>query len=642
MLRFFGKIILWLYLWPILVPIKLWGRGETGKIVAGLWAFLFMCILTVVVIDATLGGDSETASRTTETPTRRALMADTGTTKYKIAPAPTNTPGKTPTPTHSRKQTNTPSITPAPEHTDTPVATNTPGFLAPSFDQIMATRDNEAMTSSQKRAFYASLKGRRMVDWQGVALNALPFLGSYTAYVDMAGGKDTDVTFKVGRSEAPKFTKGRAITISGEIDQVVAVFGDFFIMLNDVTYELGQVGALPATSTPRPTRTPRPTATARPTSTPTLLPVPEATSVYREMEDAPPESEEPIAVLRPTDAPSPITTPHVDPSVRGLGVSRQAIKAQFEGAGVQFQRGEPVAGGYPRDIGSADDSLVQVELDGPDEDLIAVIVWVKAPENSPDAELSRRLKYLDLALTSTVPGWTEGSDWLQKSLADMVPKMKRDEFPADLIVDQGAARVTLSASKGKESDSRFASVFIAIESLSWLRKVEAQLTAEPAPTETPAIATPRPSPELASSTMANSNARLRGGPGTNYPILGQVKAGDALSVAARNAKGDWCQLASGVWIAASLVANAPVGLPVAAVIPTPPAAKPSPIPTAPAVRAAPAVPAQQCDPCYPDVCIPAVSYDLDCPEVPFCQFRVTCDPHRFDGDHDGIGCEKCR
>ena len=60
------------------------------------------------------------------------------------------------------------------------------------------------------------------------------------------------------------------------------------------------------------------------------------------------------------------------------------------------------------------------------------------------------------------------------------------------------------------------------------------------------------------------------------------------------------------------------------------------------VRAAPAVPAQQCDPCYPDVCIPSVSYDLDCPEVPFCQFRVTCDPHRFDGDHDGLGCEKCR
>ena len=145
------------------------------------------------------------------------------------------------------------------------------------------------------------------------------------------------------------------------------------------------------------------------------------------------------------------------------------------------------------------------------------------------------------------------------------------------------------------------------------------------------------------AAMAPKGANLRGGPGTNYRIVGGVKAGDALSIVARNTKGDWYQLANGAWIAASLAANAPAGLPLAAVIPIPPAAKPPPMPTAPpAVRAAPAVPAQQCDPCYPDVCIPSVSYDLDCPEVPFCQFRVTCDPHRFDGDHDGVGCEKCR
>ena len=37
--------------------------------------------------------------------------------------------------------------------------------------------------------------------------------------------------------------------------------------------------------------------------------------------------------------------------------------------------------------------------------------------------------------------------------------------------------------------------------------------------------------------------------------------------------------------------------------------------------------------------MPLVSYDLDCPEVPFCQFRGTSDPHRFDDDHDGVGCK---
>jgi micrococcal nuclease len=47
-----------------------------------------------------------------------------------------------------------------------------------------------------------------------------------------------------------------------------------------------------------------------------------------------------------------------------------------------------------------------------------------------------------------------------------------------------------------------------------------------------------------------------------------------------------------------------------------------------------------CDPSYPDVCIPPYPPDLDCAEVRSSRFRVTgSDPHGFDGDHDGIGCE---
>ena len=53
-------------------------------------------------------------------------------------------------------------------------------------------------------------------------------------------------------------------------------------------------------------------------------------------------------------------------------------------------------------------------------------------------------------------------------------------------------------------------------------------------------------------------------------------------------------------------------------------------------------PQPNCSPCYPDVCIPAPPPDLDCGEIPFCRFRVVgCDPHGFDGDGDGIGCERC-
>lgn len=47
-----------------------------------------------------------------------------------------------------------------------------------------------------------------------------------------------------------------------------------------------------------------------------------------------------------------------------------------------------------------------------------------------------------------------------------------------------------------------------------------------------------------------------------------------------------------------------------------------------------------CDPSYPDVCIPPAPPDLDCGDVAPRRFRVLPpDPHRFDGDHDGVGCE---
>jgi len=48
-----------------------------------------------------------------------------------------------------------------------------------------------------------------------------------------------------------------------------------------------------------------------------------------------------------------------------------------------------------------------------------------------------------------------------------------------------------------------------------------------------------------------------------------------------------------------------------------------------------------CDASYPDVCISSPPPDLDCGEIPYKNFTVLPpDPHRFDGDKDGIGCEK--
>ncbi len=51
-----------------------------------------------------------------------------------------------------------------------------------------------------------------------------------------------------------------------------------------------------------------------------------------------------------------------------------------------------------------------------------------------------------------------------------------------------------------------------------------------------------------------------------------------------------------------------------------------------------------CAASYPDACIPPPPPDLDCGEITHKRFRVRHDvsdpdPHGFDGDQDGVGCE---
>jgi micrococcal nuclease len=71
---------------------------------------------------------------------------------------------------------------------------------------------------------------------------------------------------------------------------------------------------------------------------------------------------------------------------------------------------------------------------------------------------------------------------------------------------------------------------------------------------------------------------------------------------------------------------------------------PAPTPVPPVVAPVPAVPQTNCEPSYPGICIPVGSADLDCGEIQWRRFAVVWnvpnpDPHRFDGDQDGIGCE---
>jgi hypothetical protein len=52
----------------------------------------------------------------------------------------------------------------------------------------------------------------------------------------------------------------------------------------------------------------------------------------------------------------------------------------------------------------------------------------------------------------------------------------------------------------------------------------------------------------------------------------------------------------------------------------------------------------KCAASYPTVCIPPAPPDLNCGDIPYRNFRVRWDvanpdPHGFDGDRDGVGCE---
>lgn len=152
------------------------------------------------------------------------------------------------------------------------------------------------------------------------------------------------------------------------------------------------------------------------------------------------------------------------------------------------------------------------------------------------------------------------------------------------------------------------------------------------PTQNPPTPTQNPP-----GPVANQNANLRSGPGTNYTLVGRAQRSQALRVVARNAVGDWYQLENGAWIAAFLVDNAPDSdsLPIR---------KPPPPQPTPTTATSLPTPTQQgrgnCHPSYPTVCIPPSPPDLDCGEIPYRQFQVIgADPHRFDGDKDGIGCE---
>lgn len=111
----------------------------------------------------------------------------------------------------------------------------------------------------------------------------------------------------------------------------------------------------------------------------------------------------------------------------------------------------------------------------------------------------------------------------------------------------------------------------------------------------------------------------------NDRFISQIRAAEADAKAAR--RGMWS-----VPIAPLVAPPAPA--------PRPPAPAPAPVP-----QPAPPAAGGDCDPSYPDYCIPPNSPDLDCGDIRRSVTVLPPDPHRLDGmpgqvgEPDGIGCE---
>ena len=116
-------------------------------------------------------------------------------------------------------------------------------------------------------------------------------------------------------------------------------------------------------------------------------------------------------------------------------------------------------------------------------------------------------------------------------------------------------------------------------------------TAPPTATPLPPTATPTAIPPTVAPTstprprvVADKEANLRVGPGVNYPQIGQLRAGQEVSIIGRTAGSDWWQVAwegaSQAWVAGTVVrVQGPIDtVPVAKEIPAPPTSTPAPPP----------------------------------------------------------------
>jgi uncharacterized protein YraI len=141
-------------------------------------------------------------------------------------------------------------------------------------------------------------------------------------------------------------------------------------------------------------------------------------------------------------------------------------------------------------------------------------------------------------------------------------------------------------------------------------------TTEPAAAEQPTAEPPTATPNTVTRLTANQTVNVRRGPGTNYPVIGRLTAGQAFAVTGKNPRGDWYQFdfdGQPAWVIANLVSVSgdPAAVQVAENIP----AAPTPRPTArPVARPQPTAPPAQPQP----TAVPARQYEFNIAKLQRC------------------------
>jgi uncharacterized protein YraI len=248
------------------------------------------------------------------------------------------------------------------------------------------------------------------------------------------------------------------------------------------------------------------------------------------------------------------------------------------------------------DLNAAKTALAALNLANPAQLLISQAEDA-AKQNSPRPEVEA-LAQLANALGARSPILVA---YLEPTATEVPPTPLSTEVPAP--------------SEAKPTITMAPTPTVMLPSATEVPEAATQEVTATAASETSVTATKAPAAQATSTASAGKprvtardNVNLRAGPGTNYPVIGQLKAGQAINIMGRNQSGDWWRLSypseEQAWVAGMLVdvsgpidtvaavknlptAAAPVAVPVSAPAPTAMPAQPS----APTATPAPSLPA---------------------------------------------------